>query len=305
MRSSSTTGTKCFADTATLAGIEAYRKRLGATELDYLAACCAAERQMRGPGAARAGARRRATRRHRRGPGRLDQSRPTLRRRARLVLCPCGRTRSPGPPLCPHYGGRAGAEAGPGFSECAERIAPEMIVVPVGIVHDGLAGDRNRPRRQIEGPQHAVTIANPFAVSEFEVTFADWDACVSPTRRLPPEYQRFRFWAAVTKPAINVTWGDAQRYVAWLSHQDDRRALPAADRGRIRICGARRESPADHPIRGAPSPATAMPIATAAAARGTNEETAPVGSFAPNRFGLYDMVGDVWAVGRGLLQRQL
>ena len=30
-----------------------------------------------------------------------------------------------------------------------------------------------------EGPQHEVTIARPFAVSKFDVTFDDWDACVS------------------------------------------------------------------------------------------------------------------------------
>jgi len=31
----------------------------------------------------------------------------------------------------------------------------------------------------MQGPQHKVTIARPVAVSTFDVTFADWDACVS------------------------------------------------------------------------------------------------------------------------------
>jgi formylglycine-generating enzyme required for sulfatase activity len=30
-----------------------------------------------------------------------------------------------------------------------------------------------------EEPQRKVTIARPFAVGKFEVTFADWDACVA------------------------------------------------------------------------------------------------------------------------------
>jgi len=30
-----------------------------------------------------------------------------------------------------------------------------------------------------EGPQHQVTIAKPFAVSKYEVTFDEWDACVA------------------------------------------------------------------------------------------------------------------------------
>ena len=33
-----------------------------------------------------------------------------------------------------------------------------------------------------EGPQHTVTIAKPFAVSKYDVTFADWDACVAGRR---------------------------------------------------------------------------------------------------------------------------
>ena len=34
-------------------------------------------------------------------------------------------------------------------------------------------------RNDDEGPQHQVTIAKPFAVGKFEVTFAEWDACVA------------------------------------------------------------------------------------------------------------------------------
>ena len=30
-----------------------------------------------------------------------------------------------------------------------------------------------------EGPQHLVTIAKPFAVGKYEVTFDEWDACVA------------------------------------------------------------------------------------------------------------------------------
>ena len=34
-------------------------------------------------------------------------------------------------------------------------------------------------RRDNEGPRHRVTIGSPFAVGAYEVTFAEWDACVS------------------------------------------------------------------------------------------------------------------------------
>ena len=34
-------------------------------------------------------------------------------------------------------------------------------------------------RGQDEGPQRQVTFAQPFAVGRYEVTFAQWDACVA------------------------------------------------------------------------------------------------------------------------------
>jgi formylglycine-generating enzyme required for sulfatase activity len=50
-----------------------------------------------------------------------------------------------------------------------------MIVIPAG-------PPENEPDRLTsEGPQHEVTLAQPFAVSKFEVTFEEWDACVTAT----------------------------------------------------------------------------------------------------------------------------
>ena len=34
-------------------------------------------------------------------------------------------------------------------------------------------------RGNSEGPQRRVTVPRPFAVGKLEVTFAEWDACVS------------------------------------------------------------------------------------------------------------------------------
>jgi len=42
-----------------------------------------------------------------------------------------------------------------------------MVVVPARIVHHGLAGERAGPQ-QLEGPQHVVTFARPFAVGKLE-----------------------------------------------------------------------------------------------------------------------------------------
>ena len=63
------------------------------------------------------------------------------------------------------------------FRECA-KDCPEMIVVPAGEFMMGSPATK-RAAMTNEGPQHKVTIAKPFAVSKFDVTFAEWDACVS------------------------------------------------------------------------------------------------------------------------------
>ena len=63
------------------------------------------------------------------------------------------------------------------FREC-DKDCPWMIVVPAGEFMMG-SPETEKDRRDDEGPQHSVTIAKPFAVSVYDVTFADWDACHS------------------------------------------------------------------------------------------------------------------------------
>ena len=66
---------------------------------------------------------------------------------------------------------------GNSFKECA-KDCPEMVVVQAGEVIMGSPADE-KGRFRNESPQHTVTIARRFAVSKFEVTFDEWDACVA------------------------------------------------------------------------------------------------------------------------------
>jgi len=69
------------------------------------------------------------------------------------------------------------ARPGSDFKECANGC-PVMIVIPAGKFIMG--SPENEPDRSAsEGPLHEVTITKPFAVSKFEVTFEEWDACVA------------------------------------------------------------------------------------------------------------------------------
>ena len=59
---------------------------------------------------------------------------------------------------------------GASFKDCP--VCPEMVVVPAGTFSMGSEASSD------ETPIHDVALARPFAVGKFEVTFAEWDACV-------------------------------------------------------------------------------------------------------------------------------
>ena len=92
-----------------------------------------------------------------------------------------------------------------------------MVVVPAG--EFSMGSPESEPERgKEEGPQHRVRIAKPFAAGKFAVTFAEWDACVATmavatvSAIIPDD----KGWGRGDRPVINVSWNDAQAYVAWL-----------------------------------------------------------------------------------------
>src|SRR5882724_7468905 len=62
------------------------------------------------------------------------------------------------------------------FKECVN--CPEMVVVPAGSFTMGTPADEP-DRLKGEDPQHRVTIAKPFAVGRFAISFDEWDACLA------------------------------------------------------------------------------------------------------------------------------
>jgi formylglycine-generating enzyme required for sulfatase activity len=102
---------------------------------------------------------------------------------------------------------------GDSFRECS-KDCPEMIVVPGG---EFLMGSLEKEDQQ---PQHMVIFAKPFAVSKFEVTFEQWDACVKFGDCVQPSDGGF---GKGSRPVINLTWADAQQYAAWFSRMTGRR----------------------------------------------------------------------------------
>jgi len=163
------------------------------------------------------------------------------------------------------------------FRECA-KDCPEMVVVPAGEFMMGSPASE-KGRFANEGPQRSVTIAKPFAVSKFDVTFADWDACVSVGGC--PHVSDSGF-GRETKPVINVNWDDAQRYVAWFSKLTGKtyRLLTEAEW--------------EYAARAGSTTAYFWGDEIGDGKANWGSQPSSVGSFKPNAFGLYDMAGNVW-----------
>jgi formylglycine-generating enzyme required for sulfatase activity len=171
------------------------------------------------------------------------------------------------------------------FKECYD--CPEMIVVPAGSFRMGSPSSET-DRSENEGPPHDVTIGKPFAVAKFELTFAEWGACVALGDCVP--HVPDGGWGGGQQPVINVSWDDAQKYVAWLSRLTGRpyRLLTEAEYEYVTRAGTQTAFWWGDDV------GRNNANCAGCGSQWDGKQTAPVGSFAPNPFGLYDMVGNVW-----------
>ncbi len=173
------------------------------------------------------------------------------------------------------------------FKECTD--CPEMVVVPAGHFTMGSPEDELGHYDE-EGPQHKVTIAKPFAVAKFEATFDEWDTCfeLGGCKTKPVD----QGWGRGQRPVINVSWNDAQEYVAWLSKLTGKpyRLLTESEWE----YAARAGTDKAYFWGGEVSKLNAN--CDGCGSQWDKKQTAPVGSFAPNAFGLHDMHGNVWEI---------
>ena len=175
------------------------------------------------------------------------------------------------------------------FKDCPD--CPTMVWIPAGVFTQGApeddpqSSDSERPQREVSIPA--------FAIGQTEVTFAQWDACRidGGCTHNPGD----NAWGRGDRPVFRVSWDDAQEYVAWLSTKTGQHyRLPsesereyvtrAGTTGRFNTGDCITADQAN--FRGiAPAPGCPEGI--------FREQSLPVGSFAPNAFGLFDTHGNV------------
>ena len=210
------------------------------------------------------------------------------------------------------------------FRDCEG--CPEMMVVPAG----GFVMGTPSARRQsgvaaAESDAVAITVPRPFALGRYEITRGQFARFISGSgyeprtgcRTWEPTLGRFnetsrRGWKDPATPAVPgndhpvtcVSFADAQAYVQWLARETGKRyRLPSeadweygarAGSAALRPWGDAAESGCEQANTYDLTGDAAYRLGwTPATCRDGRADVAPVGQFAANAFGLYDLIGNV------------
>jgi len=173
---------------------------------------------------------------------------------------------------------KSGAKPGSVFRDCP--TCPEMVVVPEGSFMMG-----SNDGTYDEKPVHQVTITKPFAVGKYEVTWDEWEACVAeaicdngPVTKAGGD----KGWGKGRRPVIKVSWHDGHKYAAWLNSK------VAGEPYRLLS-----EAEWEYAARAGTTTPFHWGDAFDKSKANDGNKTVPVGQYAPNGFGLYDMHGNV------------
>ena len=189
------------------------------------------------------------------------------------------------------------------FRDCANCVL--LQVIPAG--HFLMGSPENEVGREMaEGPRRSVSIRRAFAIGVYDITVAQYARFVKATGYTPqnprcdwrnPKFRSTLLSQSADEPVVCVNWLDATAYIRWLSKLTSHTyRLPSEAEWEY---AARAGSTTARPWGAYPDPNHANTGADTCCATQTRAGdrwpyTSPVGSFPPNAFGLYDMIGNVW-----------
>ena len=210
------------------------------------------------------------------------------------------------PPLEPFLS--LASEAQEESREALEReLAGEMVSISGGTFR---MGDLSGEGSVNEKPVRTVTVS-AFRLGKYEVTFAQWDACVadggcngySPVdsslvevnvcvKGLACTYfsRGGKDWGRGNRPVINVSWDDAQSFIRWLNGRTggNFRLPTEAEWEYAARAGAKTEYSWGDNI------GSNLANCDGCGSLWDDDRTAPAGRFPANAWGLHDMHGNVW-----------
>ena len=150
-----------------------------------------------------------------------------------------------------------------------------------------------RKRRQVlvrEALGEMVSIPGAsFRMGKYEVTFAQWDACVADggcVGHMPDD----EGWGRGNRPVINVSWDDVQGFIDWLNAKTGGNFRLPTDAEWVYAARAGSTTKFSWGNRIGRNQANC----DGCGSRWDDDRTAPVGSFPANVWGLHDMHGNVY-----------
>jgi formylglycine-generating enzyme required for sulfatase activity len=157
-----------------------------------------------------------------------------------------------------------------------------MIVIPAGSFEMGSSASS---RFSDERPRHTVKVKS-FAVSKYEVTFAEYDKFANATNRKKPEDL---YMDRETHPVVYVEWDDAYYYTKWLSEQTGKKYRLLSESEWEYAASTGKKSSFWWGFDEEPGRAHCFSCETGLDPR----KPSKVGGFAANQFGVHDTAGNV------------
>jgi uncharacterized protein (TIGR02996 family) len=181
-------------------------------------------------------------------------------------------------------------------------VGMELALIPEGWFRFG-SPPQEEGRYYDEGPRRRTAMTRPFYLGVYPVTQAEYERVTgdnpSAFRRGGEREREVRGASTRRHPVEQVSWHDAAAFCQRLSS-----SLPA-ERDAGRVYRLPTEAEWEYACRGGAALCTPFPLGKTISEevanfrgeprrRDESRHTTPVGSYPPNGFGLYDMVGNVW-----------
>ena len=178
-----------------------------------------------------------------------------------------------------------------GSVDASLRDRPAIVELQSGTVSYRVAGDFTRAARQAEAPLASVRFTRPLAIMKRQVSAADYQHCVDEAgcRALSLGVR-----PSADRPAVQISWHDADAYAAWLSRKTGEHYRLPTDEEWAYAAGSRYQDDGLPVDDSDPSKRWLARYERESERGPADAETRAFGGFGVNENGLLDIGGNVW-----------